>query len=147
MIFQVCLKFFQQSSQAIVKQVTVRSVGVEQGHQSVENRKSSSFCSKCKKFKLQILSRRSQYLIIAVMDSRRSNQAASNMSILIGIPKVQTCTVTTTRDLWSKFGFSRHFQGFWPSGWSSAAKTFYSNWDELIHPHLVWNWKKLEGSK
>ncbi len=33
------------------------------------------------------------YQIIAVMDSRRSNQAASNMPILIWIPKVQTCTV------------------------------------------------------
>jgi hypothetical protein len=32
MIIQVCLQFFQQSSKAIVEQVTVRAIGVEQGH-------------------------------------------------------------------------------------------------------------------
>jgi hypothetical protein len=48
MIIQNCLKFFQQSSQAIVEQVTVRAICVEQGHQSVKNCKSTGFCSKFK---------------------------------------------------------------------------------------------------
>jgi hypothetical protein len=39
---------------------------------------------------------RKVYQIIAVMDSRGSNTTASNMPILIGIPKVQTFTVNLT---------------------------------------------------
>jgi hypothetical protein len=40
---------------------------------------------------------RKVYQIIAVMDSRGSNTTASNMPILIWIPKVQTFTVTCTQ--------------------------------------------------
>jgi hypothetical protein len=42
---------------------------------------------------------RKVYQIIAVMDSRGSITTASNMPILIGIPKVQTFTINITNRL------------------------------------------------
>ncbi len=69
----------------------------------IENKVRSSFTNDDGGVFLQ----RKIYQIIAVMDSGGSNTTASNMPILIWIPKVQTCTVN----------FKLKFTWFWIGRW------------------------------